>query len=228
VFGGDRIDPPQVAVDLSVLRVRDDRLEALVVERESEPFSRQLALPGSLVRVDEDLDSAAARRLGELVDPRRVPLQQVRSYGRPDRDPRGRVVTVSYLAVVDRPPTTGGSAVTQWRSVTQLLRRPRSLAFDHGQILRDTVDRVRADLEDTALGTRFCREPFTIADLRRVYEAVWGVQLDPRNFHRKMSHATGFLVATAARRVTDTGRPAQLYQRGPATALYPPLPRPAA
>jgi 8-oxo-dGTP diphosphatase len=89
--------------------------------------------------------------------------------------------------------------------------------------MRDAAERARAKLEYSPLATAFCREPFTIGELRGVYEAVWGVPLDPRNFHRKVTSVEGFVVPTGERRRPPTGRPAALYRRGDATLLYPPM-----
>jgi 8-oxo-dGTP diphosphatase len=90
------------------------------------------------------------------------------------------------------------------------------------------VERARSKLEYTPLATAFCREPFTISDLRKVYEVVWGVPVDPRNFHRKVVGAEGFIAPTGAARSLVTGRPAALYRRADATLLHPPMLRPRA
>jgi 8-oxo-dGTP diphosphatase len=100
------------------------------------------------------------------------------------------------------------------------------LAFDHHVILRDGVERARAKLEYSPLATSFCRERFTIAELRRVYEAVWGTTLDPRNFHRKVTTTPGFVHTTDDTTTRDGGRPAQLYTRGGAVLLHPAMLRP--
>ena len=97
------------------------------------------------------------------------------------------------------------------------------MAFDHRRIMLDGVERARAKLEYTSLGAAFCPPEFTVADLRRVYEIVWGRPLDPRNFHRKVTKAEGFLVPTGGTTTRDGGRPAKLYRRGPAELLHPPM-----
>ena len=103
-----------------------------------------------------------------------------------------------------------------------------TLAFDHERILADGVDRARAKLEYTPLAGAFCAGTFTIAELRRVYEVVWGVPLDPRNFHRKATSTPGFVEPVGARTTRDGGRPAQLYRTGRAEVLHPPMMRPGA
>lgn len=215
-----------VTVDLVALTVRDDALHVLLVTRGEDPFRGRLALPGGFVQPDEDLADAAARELAEETGVRRVPghLEQLATYGSPARDPRMRVVSVAYLALAPSLPDpvagTDASAAA-WVPVSAAKR----LAFDHGRILADGVERARAKLEYTSLATAFCPPAFTVSRLRRVYEAVWGVELDPRNFHRKVTGTPGLLEDTGRTEVEGPGRPATLYRAGTATTLNPPLTR---
>lgn len=228
-----RYDPsayPSVAVtvDLVVLTIRDDALRVLLVRRGESPYKGRWALPGGFVRPDEDLDAAAARELAEETGlaPEDVHVEQLASYGAPHRDPRLRVVTVAYLALApDLPAPRAGSdaAEAQWRTVEQALATDGRLAFDHAQILRDGLDRASAKLEYTPLAAAFCPAEFTVAELRRVYELVWGTELDARNFHRKVTKTDGFLEPTGRTTTRDGGRPAQLYRRGNIRLLHPPL-----
>jgi 8-oxo-dGTP diphosphatase len=216
-----------VAVDLAVFTVRDDAFQILVIERGTEPFRGQLALPGGFVEAEEDLDTAAARELREEtgLEPAALHLEQLRAYGDPQRDPRMRIVSVCYLALMpDLPlPVAGGDAqAARWMPVDDLLDAGIAVAFDHRRIIADAVEGARRRLEYTTLATAFCADPFAISDLRRVYEIVWGRRLDPGNFSRKVTGAEGFLVATGGRS-RDGGRPAALYRPGPATSLHPPL-----
>lgn len=219
-----------VTVDLAVLTVRDDAFSILVIERGTEPHLGALALPGGYVEADEDLDAAAARELQEEtgLHAEELHLEQLKAYGAPDRDLRRRTVTVCYLAVMpDLPlPVAGGdAAAARWLPVAELLDEATPVAFDHRLIVRDAVERARTMLEHSTLGAAFCPETFTISELRRVYEIVWGRRLDPGNFSRKVTGADGFLVPTGER-TRDGGRPAALYRRGPATVLSPPFLRP--
>lgn len=220
--------PSAVTVDLVVLTIRPPELCALLVRRAAAPYKGRWALPGGFVEPDEDLDTAAARELAEETSVTDLPvhLEQLRSYGDPKRDPRMRVVTVAYLALgPDLPDPVAGSdaADAAWRPVGDLLGGTAKLAFDHAVIVADGVERARSKLEYTALGTAFCPPQFTVGELRAVYETVWGVELDPRNFHRKVTGAAGFLRPTGETTTRNGGRPAQLYQRGPAKLLMPPL-----
>ncbi len=220
--------PFAVTVDLVVLTVRQDRLCVLLIERGEPPFRGRRALPGGFVRIDEDLSTAARRELREETGLRvtEVHLEQLATYGAPRRDPRMRVVSVAHLVLSpDLPEPRAGSDASgaTWMEVERAL--DERLAFDHRQILSDAVERARAKLEYTTLATRFCAPEFTMSELRRVYESVWGIELDPRNFHRKVMASDGF-VEELDRTVSSTGgRPARLFRAGPATTLHPPLVR---
>ncbi|MCP2248327.1 NUDIX hydrolase [Lentzea aerocolonigenes] len=216
--------PFAVTVDLVVLTVRSDALCALLVRRGEAPYRGRWALPGGFVQVDESVDAAAVRELAEETGVSGLHLEQLGTYGEPRRDPRMRVVSVAYLALApDLPVPVAGTdaAAASWVPVSEV----GALAFDHARILADGVERARAKLEYTPLGTAFCSAEFTVAELRRVYEIVWGVSLDPRNFHRKVTGVEGLLVPTGGSTSRDGGRPAALYRRGDAVVLYPPLVR---
>jgi 8-oxo-dGTP diphosphatase len=219
-----------VTVDLVVLTIRDDDLEVLLVRRGGEPFAGTLALPGGFIRPDEGLSQAAVRELAEetRLTVGSAHLEQLASYGDPGRDPRMRVVTVAYLALVPQMPLPlagTDAAEASWIAVGSVLDGG-VLAFDHQQILADGVERARAKLEYTPLAAAFCPPEFTIAQLRRVYEIVWGTSLDPRNFHRKVTGTPGFVDPAGTATAGDRGRPAQIYRPGPARRLHPPLLRP--
>ena len=222
--------PVAVTVDLVVLTIRDDGLEVLLVRRGDDPFAGALALPGGFIRPDEGLSQAAVRELAEetRLTVGAAHLEQLASYGDPGRDPRMRVVTVAYLALVPEMPlplAATDAAEARWMAVGNALDGG-ILAFDHQQILADGVERARAKLEYTPLAAAFCPPEFTIAQLRRVYEIVWGTSLDPRNFHRKVTGTPGFVDSAGTETAGDRGRPAQIYRAGPARQLHPPLLRP--
>jgi 8-oxo-dGTP diphosphatase len=219
-----------VTVDLVVFTIRDEQLCALAVKRGGPPYRGRWALPGGFVEEDEDLLAAALRELAEETGLSELPvhLEQLATYGAPRRDPRQRVVSVAYLALAaELPDPAAGSdaAAAGWRPVDELLGARPGLAFDHHRILEDGLERARAKLEYSPLATAFCAREFTVAELRRVYEVVWGLELDPRNFHRKVTGSPGFLVPTGRSTTRNGGRPAQLYRRGRTTVLNPPITR---
>ncbi|WP_344596120.1 NUDIX hydrolase [Actinomadura vinacea] len=221
-----------LAVDLVILTLREWRLHVLLVERGVEPFKGALALPGGFLQhAEEDLTAAAHRELAEeaAMNVETLHLEHLGVYGTPGRDPRGRVVSVAYLAIAPGlpEPTAGTDAAgARWQRVDQVLSGDLKLAFDHWQIVWDGVESARAKLERSALATAFCGPTFTISDLQQVYEAVWGISLDPRNFYRKVQKTSGFIVAAGPERKVTTGRPARLFRAGPCKVLNPPMVRP--
>lgn len=219
-----------VAVDLAILTVRAHALCALVIERATPPDLGQVALPGGFLRDDETLDQTADRKLAHEtgLDTTGLHIHQLHTYSAPDRDPRGRILSVLYVALMpDLPlPVAGGDAATAtWIPVDKLLADPGTLAFDHHQLLGDAVEHARESLSHTTLAASFCPPSFTIARLREVYETIWDAELDPANFHRKVTRAEGFLVPTGAKAATDGGRPAALFRAGTATRLHPAIQR---
>ncbi len=213
-----RFPPFAVTVDVAVFTIRDEALHVLLIGRAEDPFEGALALPGGFVKPDEDLDQAAARELAEETGLRDGSwhLEQLGSYGAPDRDPRMRVVTVAYWAIcADLPkPRAGGDAATALLvPVEEIEFGNVRLAFDHERIVRDAVERMRSKLEYTALAAKFCPPEFTIAQLRRVYEAVWGERLDPGNFQRNVQESGAF---------EKRGKPAASFRsrRGRRAALW--------
>lgn len=224
--------PFAVTVDVVLLTVRDGVFSVLLVERDTHPFRGALALPGGFVQPAEDLDTAAVRRLERETGVRRdvAHVEQLGAFGDPRRDPRMRVISVAYLVfAADRAPapTPGaGARSVAWAPVASVDRG--RLAFDHAAVLEAAVERARAKLEYSPVAAAFCDEQFTVADLRRVYESVWGVALDPRNFHRKTTGTPGFLVPVGRESAPGPGggRPAALYCRGSAGQLHPAMLRP--
>ena len=207
-----------VTVDVVVFTIRDGELHVLLVERGQEPFRGAWALPGGFVLPNEDLDAAAARELQEETNlsvggPY---LEQLGSYGAPGRDPRMRVITVAYWAAcaeLEQPQGGGDAAYSDLVPLAKIERGGIRLAFDHNRILKDAVERLRSKLEYTALATKFCRPRFTISELRRVYDTIWGTRLDPGNFQRKIRENPAFKNLKIARSPSGSrgGRPASLW-----------------
>lgn len=231
-YDSSAFPPVGLTVDIALLTIRQGQLAVLLVRRGSHPFRGQWALPGGFVGPSEDLDEAARRELGEEAGVAASPwhLEQLRTYGTPGRDPRMRVVSVAYLGLMpDLPRPLAGTDAAEarfWPIADLWSHEISALAFDHADIVIDAVERARSKLEYTSLATGFVEEPFTIADLRRVYEAVWSVHLHPANFRRKVLSTPGFVVPTGEHRPTGRGR-AVLYRRGDVTTLHPAILRPA-
>lgn len=219
-----------VTVDVVALTIRGGALHVLLVQRGEQPYAGLWALPGGFIRPGEDLPEAAARELDEETGlTGRVHIEQLASYGTPERDPRMRIVSISYLAFApDLPDPRAGSdaADAAWHRVDRLPK----LAFDHERILGDGLERARDKLEYTPLATAFAGERFTISELRTVYETVWGVPLHAGNFHRKILSVPGFVESTGG--TTESGGArggprAKLYRAGDARLLHPALLRPS-
>lgn len=242
----------ELRVELVLFTVRDGRLVVLLIKRTVDPYSGYWALPGGGPCDDEDLDTAADRLVHDAtgLDCSRLHIEQLRSYigatsttggsaggdgpgaaeapvapGGPG-DPGPRAASVAYMALlpVGCDPAPGSSAEAfRWWAVDDLASDGPELAFDHARIVADGVERCRSKLEYTTVAASFLREPFTLGELRRVYENVWDVKLHHSNFARKLTSSPGYLVAE---RDGSPGR-ASLYRRGSATFVMPPIPRPA-
>jgi 8-oxo-dGTP diphosphatase len=200
----------RVTVDIVVFTIQSGTLRVLLVKRAAAPFQGQFAIPGGFVHEDEDLDQAASRELREETGVADVYLEQLYSFGDVGRDPRGRVITVAYFALIsaDRPLRAGTDAAkAEWCSMDQL---PTTLAFDHARILNYALERLRNKLEYTTVGFQLLPEKFTLTELQEVYEAILGKNLDKRNFRRKLSLLKILNPLPAYRRGGQ--RPAQLYR----------------
>ena len=218
-------DPSQfpafaVTVDVVILTMSEGALHVVLVRRGEEPFQGMWAIPGGFKRPTETLDEAAKRELREEtgVDAASL-LAQFGAYGDPERDPRMNVVTIGYVAVIrDVGAVVAGSdaADAALMPVSEVLTGKLPLAFDHLRILRDAIERVRVELEVSGIATAFVGTTFTMAELRAVYEAIWGVQLDAANFRRSVVAEDGWVIPTGrlARPGPAGGRPAELYRAG--------------
>jgi len=230
-FGPDDRPGVIVTVDVVLLALRNGELSTLLVKRGREPHQGAWALPGTVVESGEGLVPAATRavagRTGVAVEPER--LEQLVTFADPDRDPRARVLSVGFVAVVERatPPAGGEVASGRWWAVGDVLvEKGPTMAFDHRDILGAGVEMVAEKFERSDLASGMIEEPFTLGDLRRAYEAVWGTSLEPANFRRKILATPSFVEPTGLLRDVTTGRPAVLYRRGGGVRLHPPLARP--
>jgi 8-oxo-dGTP diphosphatase len=204
---------PAVTVDMIVFAFQHDQLTVLLIKRTHDPYSGRWALPGGFVHDTEDLYDAAARELKEETNLANVYLEQLYTFGEPNRDPRARVITVAYFALLSaeeaaqqRIHSGDDAGEARWWSIYNL----PELAFDHERILEYALQRLRWKLEWTALGFLLLPNQFTLSELQKVYETVLNEPLDKRNFRRKIL-AADVLEATGNMRAGDH-RPAKLYR----------------
>jgi 8-oxo-dGTP diphosphatase len=202
---------PALTVDVVIFTLREGALHVLLVQRGGAPFAGMWALPGGFVNMEESLEEAASRELEEETGLNEAYLEQLYTYGEPQRDPRGRVVSVAYYALIpaDAPiRAEGGSDARQarWQAVDQL----PELAFDHAGIITYALRRLRYKLEYTAAGFQLLPELFTLTEIQRTYEMILGETLDKRNFRRRILEA-GIIEPSPHQRGGE-GRPARLFR----------------
>lgn len=206
----DHTERPTVTVDVVIFTLREGNLQVLLVRRRRPPWEGMWAIPGGTIGAKEALEAAALRTLEEETGLCDVFLEQLYTFGDPGRDARGRVITVSYFAVVPVnhvvPWASEDAGQVQWWPIDEL----PPLAFDHGEILSYALVRLRYKLEYTAVGFELLPEVFTLSELQSAYEIVLGEELDKRNFRRKILSA-GVIEPSGSFRVGE-GRPAQLYR----------------
>lgn len=202
---------PAVATDIVVFTIRDDALQVLLIRRGQGPFEGMWALPGGFVREHESLEATARRELEEETGVRDVYLEQLYTFGELDRDPRFRVISVVYYALINslERDVRGGTDASdaRWFPVDDLPQ----LAFDHGEIVAYAHQRLRYKLEYAPVAFQLLPRRFTLSDLQHVYERIVGRPLDKRNFRRKVQRL-GFLRKTNEKRREGAHRPAQLYE----------------
>jgi 8-oxo-dGTP diphosphatase len=198
-----------VTVDVVLMTLRDRRLQVLLIRRLAKPFENRYALPGGFVQENESVEAAAVRELREETGVDKVYLEQLYTFGDPKRDPRGRVITVAYYALVPNTQSLHSgtdAADAAWFPVTAL----PPLAFDHRKIIDYAHMRLRNKLDYTNVGFELLPPKFTLTQLQSVHEAILGDNLDKRNFRRKIIQRS---IVKPVDEWIHTGRkPAQLYR----------------
>jgi 8-oxo-dGTP diphosphatase len=210
-YDPSRYERPSVTVDVVIFTLRNRELHVLLIKRRRWPFEGCWALPGGFIEMDESLEDAARRELEEETGVRDVYLEQLYTFGNPGRDPRTRVISVTYFALVqsDRQVLRASEETSdvRWFPVGDL---PQQLAFDHRHILDCAISRLCSKLEYTTLAFQLLPEVFSILELKDIYEQILGKKLDKGNFYRKIKDADVLEKTPLIRE--GRGRPTQLWR----------------
>lgn len=201
---------PAVTTDVVLFTIEEGELKVLLIQRAADPYRDHWSLPGGFIEIDEDLEAGALRELEEETGVTGVWLEQLYTFGRPDRDPRERVITVAYyaLAPIDRLHTRAASDARDvswfaWKALPPL-------AFDHRGIIDFAHRRLAAKLDYSTIALQFMPDRFTLGDLQKVYEIIRGEALDKRNF-RKRVRSWDNIESTGEQRRNGNHRPARLF-----------------
>ncbi|MBR9705602.1 NUDIX hydrolase [Candidatus Pacearchaeota archaeon] len=204
---------PSVAADIVIFTIKNEKLKILLIKRGVEPFIDSWALPGGFIKMDEDLDDSAKRELKEETGVTPKYLEQLYTFGDVKRDPRGRVISITYFALIDyeksQPKLNAKTDAKEakWFSINDL----PELAFDHKKILSYALKRLKWKFEYTAIAFTFLPEKFTFPQLRMLYEIVFSKKFDKRNFRKKIL-ALNILQETNEKITKVSYRPPQLYK----------------
>lgn len=202
---------PAVTADVALFTIQHERLQVLLIQRGRAPFVGAWALPGGFVNPQECLEECALRELMEETGVSGVYLEQLYTFGRPDRDPRERVISVAYYGLTPvlavQPKAGSDAAQVAWFDADQL----PEIAFDHAQIIAKARERLRAKLDYSTIAFQFMPKKFTLSELQGVYQTILGEALDKRNFRKRIS-ALGLVKPTGDQRRDGKHRPAALYR----------------
>lgn len=202
-------EKPAITTDIVIFTIRNNRLNVLLIKRNLEPFKGKWALPGGFVKIDESLESAAKRELEEETGVKDVYLEQLYTFGEPRRDPRGRVITVAYMALANADRITLQAATdaeeAEWTPISDI----QNLAFDHRTIINYALKRLRWKFEYTTVAFSLLPQKFTMSQVQAIYEIVFNQKFDKRNFAKKM-HALNILKEEEIKKDVSH-RPPQLY-----------------
>jgi len=216
-YNSDSYEKPSVTVDIVICTIVRDDLRVLLIKRKYPPFRDHWALPGGFVNIEhkQTLEETAARELQEETGLENIYFEQLKTYGDPDRDPRMRIITVAYFALVphselikQRIQAKDDAKDYKWLSFSKL--PTEILAFDHKQILQDTLDRLRGKISYAPLAFNFLQKKFTWMQLQKVYEVILGKKLVTPNFRRKM-RSTYMITAHRSKQKKSSGRPPKLF-----------------
>ncbi|MEK7648681.1 MAG: NUDIX domain-containing protein [Patescibacteria group bacterium] len=199
-----------LATDIVIFTIQNGQLKVLLIKMTRQPYVNMWAIPGGLITPDESADEAALRHLRAKTNVKDVYLEQLYTFGRVDRDPRGRVVSVAYFALIPSTnvslKTTADYAGIDWFPIKKL----PSLAYDHSEIISRAIDRLKSKLAYSTISYSLLSKEFTLSELQSVYEVILGRKLDKRNFRKKIL-SLGLIRATGKKRRGTANRPAELY-----------------
>ncbi|MDD5192640.1 MAG: NUDIX domain-containing protein [Candidatus Nanoarchaeia archaeon] len=203
---------PSVTVDIVIFTIKDNNLKVLLVKRGVEPFKNKWAFPGGFVKIHENLEQAAKRELEEETGVKEVYLEQLYTFGDVSRDPRGRVITVTYFALINsekaKEKLNASTDVieAEWFEISNL----PPLAFDHSEILKYAIKRLKWKFEYTTIAFSFLPKRFTLTQLQKIYEIIFEKNFDKRNFRKKIL-SLELLEPTEEKEKEVSYRPPQLY-----------------
>ncbi len=202
---------PSVTVDILIFTIQDGTLKIVLVKRGVEPFKNTWAIPGGFVHLDESLEDAARRELQEEAGLKNVYLEQLYTFGDPKRDPRERVITVAYFALIPSENINLKAATdvvdAQWFPIGELPK----LAFDHNQIIKYALERLENKIEYSNIAQALLPKKFRLSKLQKIYEIILGKKLDKRNFLKKIL-SLNLLESTGEKELEGAHRPAMLYK----------------
>ncbi len=202
---------PSVTVDILLFTVLDSELKILLVKRNLSPFKGGWALPGGFVHISESLDEAAKRELLEEANIEDIYLEQLYTFGDPKRDPRDRVITVTYLALADSTHWNVKSGGDAGEASLHSIKKLPILAFDHKRILEYGIERLKAKIGYSNIVMGLLPDEFTLTDLQKKHEVILGQSIDKRNFRKKIL-STGVIEATGNMSGGTAHRPAAYYR----------------
>jgi 8-oxo-dGTP diphosphatase len=199
-----------LTADAVVFTIMNDSLKILLIKRKYDPYKGMFALPGGYINIDEELEDGVKRELEEETGVKNVFLKQLHAYGKIGRDPRGRIVTIPYLALIDSEDiklhATTDAEDAKWYEVYDMPK----LAFDHKQIIDEALSLLRYDIEHSNIAYQIMPEKFTMTELKSAYEIVLGVELDKRNFYKKIKELN-ILKELHETKMDGPHRPAKLF-----------------
>jgi 8-oxo-dGTP diphosphatase len=206
-----KYEQPCITVDLAIFTVNSNKLKVMLIKRAEEPFRDTWSMPGGFLLHGESLEEAAHRVLSEKTGVENVYMEQLYTFGNPKRDPRSRVITIAYFALIPwkelNQTESQKVADLTWASVDGLPK----LAFDHKTILNYAVKRLRAKASYSNIVYGLMPKHFRLSELQSMYEIIINDKLDKRNFRKQML-ATGLLEETGKKEISGAHRPAMLYQ----------------